>query len=424
MEMPEPPPVKAAAAPLVAAGSRRQFLTHVAGSLAVLPIAVQGVAQPPSYDLLIKGGRLIDPAQKVSAPRDVAIAGGMVARVDQDIPRAQAKQVLDAAGKVVTPGWIDMHVHVFDGVALASIDADAIGIRTGVTTLVDAGSAGANTFPGFRKHCIERAQTPVFALLNIASIGFIVINESYIDPKLIDPDAAIRVISQNRDRIVGIKVRIDGRDETADQDVEILRRGRVASDATGVPILMHWSRDPRLVSMLKAGDVITHPFNPPRAGPDLFGKDGAIMPQYLELPKRGIMTDFAHGGHLLWATAEKAAGQGWYPDLISTDLHRGHIAPNGNVIDFATTMAKFLYLGMTVDQVVERVTANPARALKLGRGVGTLTVGSPADATIFEVRDQPVELLDSTKDKRTGRQAIVHVATVKNGKIFERPAAG
>jgi dihydroorotase len=404
----------------MAGTSRREFLTQVGAALTVLRRPAQAVSQSaaPSYDLLIAGGRVIDPVQKLSAVRDVAIAGGRIVRIDPSIPRAQAKEVLDAAGKIVSPGWIDTHVHVFDGVAFASIDADAIGIRTGVTTLVDAGSAGANTFAGFRKHVIDRSQTPVFALLNISAIGFVVSNESYIDPKLIDPDAAIRVISQNRDRIVGIKVRIDGRDETATTDLEILRRGRLASDATGVPILMHWARDPRLVSMLKAGDIITHPFNPPRAGPDLFGPDGKIMPQFLDLPKRGIMTDFAHGGHLLWPTAEKAAAQGWYPDIISTDLHRGHIAPNGNVIDVATTLAKFLYLGMSIEQVVGCVTANPVRALKFGQKIGTLEVGSVADATVFEVRNGEVELLDSTKDKRVGRQIVRQFATVKSGKVF------
>jgi dihydroorotase len=167
----------------MAGTDRREFLTRVATALAVLPQAAQAVAQsaaPFSCDLLIAGGRVIDPAQKLSAVRDVAIADGKIVRIDENIPRAQAKAVLDATGKIVSPGWIDMHVHVFDGVAVASIDPDAIGIRTGVTTLVDAGSAGANTFSGFRKHIIERSRTPVFALLNISAIGFVVSNESYI----------------------------------------------------------------------------------------------------------------------------------------------------------------------------------------------------------------------------------------------------
>jgi dihydroorotase len=405
---------------------RREFLARLAAGLIVLPHAAPVRGQSgaaPAYDLLIAGGQVIDPAQKLSAVRDVAITAGKVARIDQNIPRASATNVLDAKGMIVSPGWIDMHVHVYDGVAAASIDADAIGIRTGVTTLVDAGSAGAITFAGFRKHVIDRSQTSVFALLNVSAMGFIVTNESYIDPKLIDPDAAIRVISQNRDKILGIKVRIDGRDETATQDLEILRRGRVASDATGVPILMHWTRDQRLLSMLKAGDIITHPFNPPRAGPDLLGPDGTIMPRFLELRTRGVMTDFAHGGHLLWATAEKAAAAGWFPDLISTDLHRSHIAPNGNVVDLATTMAKFLYLGMTIEQVVESVTANPVKALKFGQPIGTLEVGSIADATVFELGKGDIELLDSTKDKRIGHQIVRHVATVKGGNVVRASGA-
>jgi dihydroorotase len=290
----------------------------------------------------------------------------------------------------------------------------------GVTALVDGGSAGAATFAGFRKHIIERSKTPVYALLNISTIGFIVTNESYIDPKLIDPGAAIRVIQQHRDRILGIKVRIDGRDETVDRDLEVMRRGRAASDATGVPVLMHWARDTRLIAMLKAGDIITHPFNPPRAGPDLFGPDGRVMPQYLQLPRRGIVTDFSHGGHLLWATAEKAAAQGWFPDVISTDLHRNHMAPNGNVIDLATTMSKFLFLGMGLERVVAAVTATPARTLKFPQTIGTLATGAAADLTVFEVLEQPIELRDSTRDTRTGRQAGRHLATVAGGQLIEK----
>jgi dihydroorotase len=328
--------------------------------------------------------------------------------------------VFDARGRIVTPGLIDMHVHVYDGVAFASIDPDSIGVRMGVTTVVDAGSAGAQTFAGFRKHIIDRATTSVFALVNISSIGFVVSNESYIDPKLIDPKSAIRVIEENRDRILGIKVRIDGRDETVTTDLEIMRRGREASDAAGVPILMHWARDPRLVAMLKAGDVITHPFNPPRAGPDLLGSDGKVMAQYLGLRDRGVFTDFAHGGHLLWATAEKAAAQGWFPDVISTDLHRAHMAPAGNVIDLETTMAKFLYLGMSLDQVVASVTAIPGRILKYPEKIGTLAVGTVADVTVLEVSNRQIELRDSTRDIRTGRQTVTHVATVKSGRLLKR----
>lgn len=408
--------------------SRRDFLRHVGVTLAAAsPVAASLQAQSgaPTYDLLIKGGRVVDPGQGLSAVRDVGIAQGKVLRVDANIPPGQARQVIEASGKFVTPGWIDMHVHVFDGVGIASIDADAAGVQRGVTTVVDGGSAGATTFPGFRKHIIERADTSVYALLNISAIGFVVTTESYIDPKLIDPDAATRVITANRDRILGIKVRIDGRDETADQDVEIMRRGRVASDATGVPILMHWARDTRLVAMLKAGDVITHPFNPPRAGPDLFGPDGRIMAQFLDLPKRGIFTDFSHGGHLLWATAEKAAKLGWYPDIISTDLHRAHVAPNGNVVDLATTMAKFMYLGLSFEQVVERVTARPVKALKFGGApIGTLAPGAVADVTICDVVDRPIRLLDSTKDPRSGRQAIDVVTTIKSGRVVAKSATG
>ena len=405
--------------------SRRDFLRQLGGAAAMLPHAGISLGQagaPATYDLLIAGGRVVDPAQKLSAERDVAIAGDRIARVAAGIPRNLAREVIDVTGKIVTPGLIDMHVHVFDGVAFASTDPDTIGVRMGVTTLVDAGSAGAQTFAGFRKHIIERATTSVFAFVNISAIGLVVRNESYIDPKVIDPEAAIAVIERNRDRILGIKVRIDGRDETVTSDLEIMRRGRRAADATGVPILLHWARDARLLAMLKPGDIVTHPFNPPRAGPDVLGPDGKVMDQYRAIRDRGVFIDFAHGTHLLWPTAEKAAAQGWFPDVISTDLHRGHMAPDGTVFDLETTIAKFLYLGMSLDQVIAGVTATPGRILKYPERIGTLAAGTVADVTVLDVSNKPIELLDSTRDTRTGRQTVTHVATIKAGKVLKRAA--
>jgi len=396
---------------------RRHFLQQAGAAAAAFAAPQREV----SFDLLIAGGRVIDPAHKIDATMDVGINvginGAQIVGRGPNLPRSRVKQIFDATGKIVTPGLIDMHGHVFDQFLPTSIDPDLIGVPHGVTTIVDAGSAGANTFPGFRKYIIERAATRVCALLNISTIGLVVQNELYLDPKMIDPDAAVKTIEQNRGMILGIKVRITGHDDDVPHDIEVLKRARQAADQTGVPIMLHWTNDRRLLLILKAGDILVHPFNPPRSGPNLLGPDGKVLPQILELKDRGIFTDFAHGTHLQWETAEKAAQQGWFPDTISTDIHRAHAAPNGAVIDLPTTMTKFLHLGLTVNQAIEKVTANPARILKFPEKIGTLEPGSVADVAVIQIQQGDFELLDSNRQKRTVRERIAPVAAVRAGKL-------
>jgi dihydroorotase len=401
--------------------TRRDFIGQL-GAAAILirgPVAEVAQTRRPPFDLLIAGGHVIDASQGLSAVRDVALAGGSVARVAAAIPPNQARQVFDARGKFVTPGLIDLHGHVFDGVAAASIDAALVGTATGVTTIVDAGSAGAVTFPGFRRHVIDRANVRIYALLNMSTIGLVVFNELYLDPRMIDPKAAIEVIQSNRDRVLGIKVRVNGRHEDLAHDVDVLKKAREASDATGVPIMLHWTNERDLLAILKRGDILTHPFNPPSpASSNLIGGDGdRILGQILELKDRGIWTDFAHGTHLSWDVAEKAAKHNWFPDTISTDIHRGHVAPSGVVFDLVTTMTKFLYLGLSVDQVVERVTTIPARVLSFPERIGTLKEGTVGDVTILELVQGDVELFDSRRQRRIGRQRLKTVATIKSGAV-------
>lgn len=391
---------------------RRQFLATAGAALA----AAQTSA---AYDLLIAGGRLIDPARRIDQPLDVAIAGSKIAAVGKNLPRDRAQRVFDASGKIVTPGLIDMHGHVFDPFIPVSIGADTVGLPHAVTTIVDAGSAGANTFPAFRKYVIESSRTRVYSLLNISTIGLVVQNEIYLDPKMIDAAAAIKTIQENRGMILGVKVRVTGRDQDVPHDIGVLKIARQVSDETGVPIMMHWSNDRSLLAILKKGDILVHPFNPPRSGPNLLDADGKILPQILELKDRGIFTDFAHGTHLQWETAEKAAQQGWFPDTISTDIHRAHAAPSGAVIDLVTTMSKFLSLGLPLDQVFEKVTAAPARVLKFPERIGVLEQGGIADISILEIQNGNFELLDSNRQKRTVRQRIAPAAAVRAGKLIQ-----
>src|SRR3954470_2147880 len=266
--------------------NRRSFLQQL-GAAAVLPaaarlaspIAAQGPAGSSSagalYDLLIQGGRVIDAASRLSAVRDVAIAGGRIARVAENIPPAQARQVYSAAGKLVTPGLIDMHTHVYRYGINLSVDSDIVGFQNGVTTVLDCGSTGATSFMGLRRYVMESAQTRIYALLNISSIGLIVTNEIYLDPAMINTRAAINTIANNRDRLLGVKVRINGRHSDLAHDIDILKAAREVTDATGTKIMMHWTTEPELLNILKAGDILAHPFNPPsERDSNLFGGDG------------------------------------------------------------------------------------------------------------------------------------------------------
>jgi len=347
---------------------------------------------------------------------DVAVKDNRIAAIAANIAASEARSLYEAAGKIVTAGLIDVHGHVYDGGITTSIEPDLVGIAKGVTTIVDAGSAGAANFAGFRKYIVERAHTRIYALVNIGMNGCCN-NEIYGDPRLVDPRAAIATIEQNRSIILGIKMRINGRHDDLAHDIEVLKKAREAADASGLPIMMHWTNEPDLIGLLKRGDILTHPFNPPSPNSSNLtgGEPGKILPIVLTLKDRGIWTDFSHGAHLAWGVAEAAAKQGWFPDTISTDIHRGHVPPAGIVYDLPTTMSKFIYLGLSVDQAIEKVTATPAKILKFPEKIGSLQPGSIADITISEVRNGDFELFDTRREKRVAHQKFVPVATLKSG---------
>jgi dihydroorotase len=414
---------------------RRQFLQGLGTAVALAPLSSLAFGQTAqggrgaqvapaagrggaaaAYDLVIKGGHVIDPAQKISGPMDVAIKGDKIAAIMANIAPSEARNIYDAKGRIVTAGLIDVHGHVYDGGITTSIEADVVGIAKGVTTIVDAGSAGAANFAGLRKYVIERAHTRVYSMLNIGMNGCCN-NEIYGDPRLVDAKAAIDTIEANRPYILGVKVRINGRHEDLAHDIEVLKKAREAADATNTLIMMHWTNEPDLIALLRRGDILTHPYNPPSPNTSnlMGGEPGKILPQILALKEKGIWTDFSHGGHLAWNVAEASAKQGWFPDTISTDIHRGHVPPVGIVFDLATTMSKFLYLGLTVDQAVEKVTTTPSRMFKFPDKIGTLQTGNVADVTIAELRTGDFDLYDSRREKRVGHQKFVPTATVKGG---------
>jgi len=394
---------------------------------AFAPQATSAARQPArsvAYDLLIAGGRVVDPSQKLNGERDVAIVGGKIARVDANIPRNQARQVYDATGKIVTPGLIDMHTHVYRNGIPLSVDPDVVGFQSGVTTVLDCGSTGASTFPGFRKYVIDSSSTRIYALLNISTIGLVVTNEIYLDPRMVDARSAIRTITANRDRILGVKVRVNGKHSDLAHDLEVMKTAREVADATGLPIMMHWSVEPDLLAMLKKGDILAHPFNPPSPNSsNLFGADGPqsdkVLPQILALKDRGVWTDGQLGTtHHSWEVSEKAMKQGWFPDSISTDISR---APDGNPASVLVPMSEFLHLGLPLDQVIAGVTINPARIMNFPEKVGTLESGVTADVAVLELAQGNFEYGDQTRQPRVLKQQFVPIATVKSG-IFLKGA--
>jgi dihydroorotase len=410
--------------------TRRTFLGQL-GSAAVVPaLASPAAAQitgggqyrpgvpPAPYDLLIKGGRVIDPSQQLSGVRDVAIVRGRIAVISDNISAGDARQVYDASGKLVTPGLIDMHTHVYQYAIRLAVPSDEVGFQNGVTTVLDCGSTGSGSFLGLRNYVMEPAKTRIYALLNISSIGLIVTNEIYLDPAMINARTSIQTIEANRDRLIGVKIRINGKHSDLAHDMEVLKVAREVSDATGLPIMMHWTTEPDLLNMLKAGDILTHPFNPPsETQSNLFGGDGKqadkVLPQILALKERGIFTDGQLATtHHAWAVSEKAAAQGWWPDTISTDISR---TPDGQPASVLVPMSEYLHLGMPLEQVIAGATATPARVMNAPEKIGTLQAGVTADVAVLELEQGSFEYNDGARQMRTLKQRFNAVATIKGG---------
>lgn len=410
--------------------TRRDFLRHtVVGSLLCsFDETFTGLmraqnAAAPKYDLLIQGGKVIDPAQKLSAVRDIGIAKGKIAKVAEKIPAVEARQVLDAAGKLVTPGLIDCHVHIFDGVGAYGIPVDVNCIAKGVTTVLDAGSAGAHTFPAFRKQVINPSDTRVFALLHIAVMGLTTYSRDnpygeLLDQRFANPKLAIRTIEENRDAILGVKIRLSD-NITGERDLKALGLAKEASDAVKLPLMVHIgdSHSPLgdILAMLGKGDVVTHCFTGKKYG--VLDDKGRVRLEVKKAVERGVHLDVGHGaGSFTWDVAEKAMKQDLIPGTISSDLH--HFNVHGPVFDLATTLSKFLHLGLSLEQVIERATANPANVFRFPKGLGTLREGALADVAVFHLADGEYTFVDTVGEKRRGQKKLVPVATVKAGRPY------
>ncbi|MFO7546425.1 MAG: amidohydrolase/deacetylase family metallohydrolase [Trueperaceae bacterium] len=370
------------------------------------------------YDMVIKGGRVYDSTQQLAGEaRDIGIQGGRIAAVTPEIPRSEARRVVEAHGFVVTPGLIDLHVHVYDGVGIYGVNADSYCLSRGVTTALDTGSSGALTFPGFRRYVIDTAVTRIFALLHIAETGIVSRNGELLDLRQADVDKAVEVVNENRDVILGMKVRL-GRNQVGDHARAALDRALEAAEAVGLPLMIHISDLAmpleEMLSQLRSGDILTHCYEEQTRS--VLDEQGAVREAVLAARERGILLDVGHGvGSFSLEVAEGALRKGLVPDTISSDVHALNI--DGPVYDQATTLAKFLSLGMSIEDVVDRSTVACVRSIGLPSDIGHLRSGAHADVAIFDLEHGNFRFTDSMGRSWDADRNLRPTAVVKGGRL-------
>ncbi len=377
-------------------------------------------AASAQYDVVLKDGHVIDPANGIDRQMDVAVTGNKIAAVSAEINASEARKAIDAHGLYVTPGLVDIHTHLFTTTAIQgawagdeSIQPDAFSFRTGVTTMADAGSSGWRNFEVFRLFVIDRAKTRVFAFINIAGLGML--NDLTEQEKSdFQPEEVARLARKHRDVVVGVKTAHYQKPDWASVD-RAIEAGKLA----GIPVMVDfgWFLPERpywqlVTEHLRPGDITTHCFRAPVPWVDEHGK----LYDYLrQARKRGVIFDVGHGGgSFVFRNAVPAVEQGFYPDSISTDLHGGSM--NAGMMDMPTTMSKFLAMGEPVVEVIRESTVNPAKEIGHPE-LGSLSVGAAADVAVWELRSGDFGFLDANGGKVTGKQRLECELTLRDGKI-------
>ena len=372
------------------------------------------------FDLILRGGRLIDPSQKLDAVTDIAFAAGKVAMVGNALKADPATDVRDVSGLVVTPGLIDLHTHVYWGGTSLGIDAEAFCRACGVTTAIDTGSTGPGNFAGFRKHVIERSEVRILAYLHVSHAGIfgfsnrVMVGESE-ELRLMDPIGAVEVVEANRDLIVGIKVRV-GRNSSGTSGIVPLDIALEVAEEVGLPLMAHIDHPPpsyeEVVARLRPGDVLTHAFRPFPNTPAT--AQGTVKKVVTEARERGVLFDIGHGkGSFAFKTARAMLANGFYPDTISSDIHA--LCIDGPVFDQVTTLSKFLCMGMPLPDVIAASTLNAAMALRRPE-LGGLKTGSVGDATVISVRQGSFDYVDVVGEHLSGDRKIVCEGDVIGGR--------
>jgi dihydroorotase len=370
------------------------------------------------YDVLIKNGEVLDPGQGLRGKLDVAIQGDHIAAIEPGIPVQEAAKVIDATGKLVTPGLIDLHTHVYWGVSPTRLDPDVEAIKGAVCTQCDAGSADAGSFPGFRRFIIDRTASRVYSWLNIGPRTGMSADRDPRNVLQMNEGPTEQTIEANRDVIIGIKSfcgwNVAG--PMADPNLDYAREVAYRRD---VPIMVHISTGPpsieSVVDRLKGGDVLSHCFT----GHDqrVVDMHGRIRPAVKAARERGVLLDIGHGeGSFSFRVAEQMLAQGESPDIISTDLHGGCV--NGPTYNLVTTLNKFLALGMGLEDVILRATANPAKVIGRIEGLGALKVGGAADVSVLRYKEGRFELVDCHRIAKMLDKGLVPEMAICRGKVL------
>ncbi|MEP7363339.1 MAG: amidohydrolase/deacetylase family metallohydrolase [Acidobacteriota bacterium] len=371
------------------------------------------------YDLLLKGGTVVDAKNRLNAKRDVAIKNGKIAAVAADIPASQAGKTVDVTGLYVAPGLVDLHVHVFAGegreyMGESSVMPDDHSFRSGVTTMVDAGSSGAKSFERFKNRVIDKSRTRVLALLNIVGTGMGGGNDVEQNTAEMDPKACADRIKQYSSILVGVKTA----HYTAPNWIAV-DNALACAKAAGVPLLVDFGKfqperphEELITKKLRPGDIYTHTYLP---SVPMLDAQGKIRDYLREGRKRGVLFDVGHGGgSFVFRLAVPAMQQDFWPDSISTDLHISSM--NAGMKDMTNVMSKFLVMGMPLDQVIARSTWNPAREIKREE-LGNLSVGSGADVTVLSVLSGKFGYTDIYGARLRGDKKIVAEMTIRDGRV-------
>jgi dihydroorotase len=414
--------------------SRRHFLslTGSAAAAALSRNAIAAMGPNDKFDLLIKGGEVLDPSQSLRGKRDVGIRWGVVEALDAEIPAAQATKTIDATGKLVLPGLVDLHCHVYPYGSAIGIPADELVQFQGTTTVVSAGDAGVNNLAALRRFIVAQTRARMYAFVHIANNGlsaFPVAELYNIDNAQVE--ACAMALAENPDFLIGVKVRMS-ENVIFKHGIEPLKRGIQACEMCGWPakMMVHIGGVETkglmtdILDILRPGDVLTHCYS---GAPNMSGvftnivQDGKLLPAAVSAKQRGVIFDVAHGGGSFdFTVAEVAIPGGCTPDTISSDIHV--FSGNSPSVPFLpNVMSKFMAMGFTLEQVVAMATIAPAKIINRAPKIGTLQLGAPGDVSIMQLVEGPVTFVDTRNNMRDGKAYLKPVQAVINGVPFGRP---
>lgn len=381
-------------------------------------------------DLLLQGGEVLDPGQGLKGRLDIAVTQGKIVQIAAQIDPGEAARVVDVSGKLVTPGLIDLHAHVYAGIRTMGVnenclDPDLAGVRSGVTTLVDPGSGGCHNFAGFTRFVVPASRTRLFALVHIARMGLFTIPE-ITQPADIDLEGTIKCVEQNKPIVQGIKLRMAG--PVLDiMGIEAAKLAKRAARETHTRLMVHIGdtthENPKanyltqqlLAEVMEPGDIITHLCSHHAGG--VMGQGGTVISELRDAVKAGVTLDPAHGRfNFSFEVARRQLDQGVVPDTISTDM--GLLNWKATVYSMAETMSKFLAVGLSLEEVIRKTTANPAKALGLSDTLGAIAVGREADLSVLDIVAGDWEFTDSSSAHFRGTQAIVPAVTIRAGEVI------